>query len=124
MKKTVPGSLPQEVEGLTLLLLLMARGLGGFAALKVHNRPGMALQAVQFTAVLLFIFVAYRHMPLADASSISRRQPVLVRLLLPLGGLSMLDAPGQPFHDPAANAVLFDTLRSHFVVSAARQLVE
>jgi uncharacterized protein (UPF0261 family) len=23
-----------------------------------------------------------------------------VRLLLPLGGLSMLDAPGQPFHDP------------------------
>ncbi|MFY8154775.1 MAG: hypothetical protein ACOVOI_22085, partial [Hyphomicrobiales bacterium] len=52
-------------------LLLMARRLGGFAALKVHNRPGMALQAVQFTAVLLFIFVAYRHMPLADATAIS-----------------------------------------------------
>ena len=47
-----------------------------------------------------------------------------VRLLLPLGGLSMLDAPGQPFHDPAANAALFDTLRSHFVVSATHQLVE
>ena len=47
-----------------------------------------------------------------------------MRLLLPLGGLSMLDAPGQPFHDPAANAALFDTLRSHFVVSATHQLVE
>jgi drug/metabolite transporter (DMT)-like permease len=62
-------------------LLLMARGLGGFAALKVHNRRGMALQAVQFTAVLLFIFVAYRHMPLADATAISFLQPVLVLLL-------------------------------------------
>ncbi len=62
-------------------LLLMARGLGGFAALKVHNRAGMALQALQFTAVLLFIFVAYRHMPLADATAISFLQPVLVLLL-------------------------------------------
>lgn len=62
-------------------LLLMARGLGGFAALKVRNRAGMALQALQFTAVLLFIFVAYRHMPLADATAISFLQPVLVLLL-------------------------------------------
>lgn len=62
-------------------LLLMARGLGGFAALKVHDRAGMALQALQFTAVLLFIFVAYRHMPLADATAISFLQPVVVMLL-------------------------------------------
>lgn len=62
-------------------LLLMARGLGGFAALKVHDRAGMALQARQFTAVLLFIFVAYRHMPLADATAISFLQPVVVMLL-------------------------------------------
>lgn len=34
-------------------------------------------------------------------------------LLLPLGGVSMIDAPGQPFHDPAANAALFDALRAH-----------
>ena len=33
-----------------------------------------------------------------------------VRLLLPVGGVSLLDAPGQPFHDPEADAVLFDTL--------------
>jgi uncharacterized protein (UPF0261 family) len=45
-----------------------------------------------------------------------------VRLLLPLGGLSMLDAPGQPFHDPQANAALFETLQQHFAVSATHQL--
>ncbi len=33
-----------------------------------------------------------------------------VRLLLPLHGVSALDAPGQPFHDPAADAALFDAL--------------
>ncbi|MEB3372273.1 Tm-1-like ATP-binding domain-containing protein [Saccharopolyspora mangrovi] len=33
-----------------------------------------------------------------------------VRFLLPLGGVSMLDAPDQPFHDPEADAALFDTI--------------
>ncbi|MBO0878675.1 MAG: Tm-1-like ATP-binding domain-containing protein [Pseudonocardia sp.] len=33
-----------------------------------------------------------------------------VRFLLPEGGVSLLDAPGQPFHDPAADAALFETL--------------
>jgi uncharacterized protein (UPF0261 family) len=45
-----------------------------------------------------------------------------VRLLLPMGGLSMLDAPGQPFHDPAADAVLFDALERLFVVSDTHRL--
>jgi uncharacterized protein (UPF0261 family) len=30
-----------------------------------------------------------------------------VVVLLPLGGISALDAPGMPFHDPLANAALF-----------------
>jgi uncharacterized protein (UPF0261 family)/ABC-type branched-subunit amino acid transport system ATPase component len=33
-----------------------------------------------------------------------------VRLLLPEGGVSALDAPGQPFHDPEADAALFEAL--------------
>ena len=45
-----------------------------------------------------------------------------VRLLLPLHGLSMLDAPGQPFHDPAADAALFDTLQRAFVASGTHQI--
>ena len=34
------------------------------------------------------------------------------RVLLPLRGLSALDAEGQPFHDPTANAALFQSLRN------------
>jgi len=35
-----------------------------------------------------------------------------VTLVLPLRGVSMLDAPGKPFHDPDADEALFDSLRS------------
>lgn len=52
------------------------------------------------------------------------RAPGPVRLLLPLKGLSMIDAPGQPFHDPAANKALFDTLRQRFKVSDTHLLLE
>ena len=33
-------------------------------------------------------------------------------LVLPLKGVSMIDVEGQPFHDPAADQALFDTLRT------------
>ena len=38
-------------------------------------------------------------------------------LVLPLRGVSAIDAPGQPFHDPAADAALFDSLRTHVAPS-------
>ncbi len=47
-----------------------------------------------------------------------------VRFLLPLGGVSAIDVPGMPFHDPAADAALFDTIRSGFVPAPNRRLVE
>lgn len=47
-----------------------------------------------------------------------------VRLLVPLGGLSMLDAQGQAFHAPEANAVLFHTLRRRFAASDTHRLIE
>lgn len=46
-----------------------------------------------------------------------------VRLLLPMHGLSMLDAPGQPFHDPQANGALFGTLEREFIASDTHQLI-
>jgi uncharacterized protein (UPF0261 family) len=46
-----------------------------------------------------------------------------VRFFLPEGGVSLLDAPGQPFDDPAADAALFDTLEAKVVTSAARRLI-
>lgn len=39
------------------------------------------------------------------------RGPVV--LVLPLRGVSMIDAPGQPFHDPVADRALFDALKQH-----------
>lgn len=47
-----------------------------------------------------------------------------VRFLLPLRGVSAIDAPGQPFHDPAADAALFDAIRTGWQPAASRQLVE
>jgi uncharacterized protein (UPF0261 family) len=34
-----------------------------------------------------------------------------VTIMLPLGGVSAIDAPGQPFHDPAADSALFEAIR-------------
>ncbi len=36
-----------------------------------------------------------------------------VALFVPLGGVSMIDAPDMPFHDPEADAALFAALREH-----------
>lgn len=47
-----------------------------------------------------------------------------VRLLMPLGGLSMIDAPGQPFYDPKANAALFKTLEQNFIRTGTHLLIK
>ena len=47
-----------------------------------------------------------------------------VRFLLPLGGVSALDAPGQPFWDPKADAMLFDALRRDVLQTDSRRIVE
>lgn len=47
----------------------------------------------------------------------------VVRFFLPEGGLSALDAPGQPFWDPAANKALFSALEETLRPTANRQLV-
>ena len=63
--------------------------------------------------------------------------------MLPMGGVSMIDAPGQPFWGPREDAVLFETLEheispdaaevikvdahindDEFALAAARKLVE
>ena len=45
-----------------------------------------------------------------------------VRLLLPEGGVSALDAPGKPFHDPEANAALFEALEQTVRQTAQRRI--
>ena len=46
-----------------------------------------------------------------------------VRFLIPEGGVSAIDKPGQPFHDPEADRVLFSTLEQHFRSGAERKLL-
>ncbi len=46
-----------------------------------------------------------------------------VRFFIPEGGVSMLDAPGKAFHDPAANKALFDALERTVRQTSSRQLV-
>ena len=45
-----------------------------------------------------------------------------MHLLLPEGGISALDTPGGPFHDPAANAALFAALEAILTQTANRRL--
>ena len=45
-----------------------------------------------------------------------------VRLLLPEGGVSALDAPGKPFHDPEADAALFRALEQTIRQTAGRRI--
>jgi uncharacterized protein (UPF0261 family) len=47
-----------------------------------------------------------------------------VRFVLPLGGVSAIDAPGMPFHDPAADEALFAAIRSAFIETPRRRLIE
>ena len=46
-----------------------------------------------------------------------------VRFFLPEGGVSALDAPGQPFHDPEADAALFRALEQTVRQTTNRQLI-
>jgi uncharacterized protein (UPF0261 family) len=46
-----------------------------------------------------------------------------VRFLIPEGGVSMIDAPGQPFHDPDADAALFEALEATVRQTERRRLI-
>jgi uncharacterized protein (UPF0261 family)/ABC-type branched-subunit amino acid transport system ATPase component len=45
-----------------------------------------------------------------------------VRFLIPEGGVSAIDRPGQPFHDPEADRVLFDTIEQAFRPGPQRRI--
>lgn len=46
-----------------------------------------------------------------------------VRFLIPEGGVSVIDAPGQPFYDPEADKALFDSLRATVKQNPQRQIL-
>ena len=46
-----------------------------------------------------------------------------LRFLILEGGVSALDAPGKPFHDPKADRALFDAIRRTLRATGARRLI-
>jgi uncharacterized protein (UPF0261 family) len=46
-----------------------------------------------------------------------------VRFFLPEGGVSAIDAPGEPFYDPAADRALFAALEATVRQTSTRQLI-
>ena len=46
-----------------------------------------------------------------------------VRFLIPERGVSSIDRPGQPFHDPEADRALFETIAQRFRAGADRKLI-
>ena len=46
-----------------------------------------------------------------------------VRFFIPEGGVSLIDAPGKPFHDPEADAALFAALDATVKRAPNRQLI-
>jgi uncharacterized protein (UPF0261 family) len=46
-----------------------------------------------------------------------------VRFLLPRKGVSLIDVPGKPFHDPQADEALFAAIEAAFKPAANRRLV-
>ena len=47
-----------------------------------------------------------------------------VRFLLPMAGVSLIDAPGKPFHDPEADQRRFEAIERDFVSGSDRRLVK
>jgi uncharacterized protein (UPF0261 family) len=45
-----------------------------------------------------------------------------VRFLLPEGGVSLIDAPNQPFHDPEADEALFAAIEANVEQTPNRQV--
>ena len=47
-----------------------------------------------------------------------------VRFLIPLQGISAIDAPNQPFYDPVANAALFSAIENTLIITKKRKLIK
>ena len=92
-------------------------------ALDMVNFGGMETVPEQFRARNLYVHnpqVTLMRTTADECAQLGRiiaqklnRSSAPTALLIPLGGVSMIDAEGQPFYDPAANDALFQALRNH-----------
>ncbi len=108
--------------------------VGSVGACDMVNFGGRETVPAQFTSRNLYVHnrqVTLMRTTADENAAIGRwivarvnqmRGPVC--FLLPLGGVSAIDAPGKPFHHPAADAALFEAIRADWIAAPNRKLIE
>jgi uncharacterized protein (UPF0261 family) len=81
--------------------------------LYVHNPQVTLMRTTPEESAMMGLWIAER----------LNRMEGPVRFLLPRQGVSLIDVPGKPFHDPTADAALFSALEKHFIPAANRKLL-
>jgi uncharacterized protein (UPF0261 family) len=107
--------------------------VGSCGALDMVNFGALATVPERFRARNLYVhnpYVTLMRTTAEENAAIGRwigarlnRMQGPVRFLLPGGGVSVLDAPGMPFHDPAADGALFDALEATVEQTVHRKLL-
>ncbi len=108
--------------------------VGSVGAVDMVNFGGREAVPAQFTSRNLYVHnpqVTLMRTTAEENAAIGRwiverinRMEGPVRFLLPLHGVSAIDAPGKPFHDPIANAALFAAIRAAWKPAPHRALIE
>jgi uncharacterized protein (UPF0261 family) len=108
--------------------------VGSVGAVDMVNFGGREAVSAQFTSRNLYVHnpqVTLMRTTAEENAAIGRwiverinRMEGPVRFLLPLHGVSAIDAPGKPFHDPIANAALFAAIRAAWKPAPNRALIE
>ncbi|KAJ5794190.1 hypothetical protein N7457_000789 [Penicillium paradoxum] len=78
----------------------------GKRLLHEHNATVTLMRTTESECAEIATFIARNLLLLSG----DRGEPARTKVILPVGGVSMLDIPGQPFQDPEADEALFSTL--------------
>jgi len=108
--------------------------VGSVGAVDMVNFGGRETVPVQFASRNLYVHnpqVTLMRTTAEENAAIGRwiidrvnRMEGPVRFLLPLRGVSAIDAPGKPFHDGQADAALFAAIRAQWTPAPNRKLIE
>jgi uncharacterized protein (UPF0261 family) len=130
----VGGILTAGPERLDAIIRTRTPWVGSVGALDMVNFGPRASVPGKFEDRLLYVHnptVTLMRTTLEENTRIGRwlvekinRMEGPVRFFLPLGGVSVIDVPGMPFHDPAADQALFDAIRTGWQSAPNRRLVE
>jgi uncharacterized protein (UPF0261 family)/ABC-type branched-subunit amino acid transport system ATPase component len=129
----VGGVLPATEDRFGAVVRARVPYVGSCGALDMVNFGPLDTVPAQFRGRKLYVHnpqVTLMRTTVAENEQIARfiasklnRMEGPVRFFIPEGGVSLIDAPGQPFHDPLADAALFTTLEKAVRQTGKRQLI-